>query len=441
MDNSTTNKSGADLLSLLHQQWPAALVGHCVIEVGLSGGLDSVVLLHLLKRLQAQRDFQLCAVHVHHGLQTAADAWPPFCARLCRDWDIPLRCEYVQAAPQRGEGAEAAARQARYAALARSSARVVALAHHADDQCETLLLAALRGGGLRALSAMPTLRTLSPNILLWRPLLPFTRAALAAYAAAHALPYMDDPSNTDPRHLRNWVRQHWLPPLAARLPNYRRHLHAAITLLQQEQAALAETDAEDWQRLHPQGQAEGLDVARWRRFGPARQQRQLHAFARRHGLGLPTPQGVAAFARTLRRETVVRGEWPLPQGKAVLHRGRLWPQAAAPQRQWPWLTTPDGLNPAGWLQWQPHTLGLPEAYPDGHWRCARSDDRIRQRNGHKNLYQLLQERGIPPFMRRIWPVLTDMQDHCIAVANIAVDSELGVPDGLMPHIPRLPWRA
>lgn len=436
MGNTAANKS-ADLLTALRQQWPAALAGHCLIEVGLSGGLDSVVLLHLLKTLRPQRGFELRAVHVHHGLQSAADAWPKFCADLCRDWQIPLRCEYVQAPPHSGLGVEAAARQARYAVFSGSPAHAVALAHHADDQCETFLLAALRGGGVRALSAMPALRALTPEVLLWRPLLPFPRGTLATYAATHALPHIDDPSNADPRHLRNWLRHQWLPPLAERLPDYRRHLHAAIALLQQEQAALAETDTEDWQHLHPQGLAEGLDIAQWHALGPARQQRQLLAFARRHALGLPTAHGVAVFARTLRHNPPRYAEWPLPQGKAILHRGRLWPQHAQAARQWPWLSACNGNG----LHWRPHVFGLPKEPSHGQWRCLHRSDVLQRQNGRKNIAQLLQERGIPPFMRRIWPVLADTQGRCLAVANVAVDSEIGVHGGLMPYSPLLPWRA
>ncbi|MCP2041613.1 tRNA(Ile)-lysidine synthase [Neisseria sp. HSC-16F19] len=436
MANSAANKH-AELASALQQQWPAALAGHCVIEVGLSGGLDSVVLLHLLNTLRAKMGFELQAVHVHHGLQAAADAWPPFCADLCQRWQIPLRCEYVQPDMGQGLGIEATARQARYAVFARSTAHAVALAHHADDQCETFLLAALRGGGGRALSAMPALRTLTADTLLWRPLLSFPRATLAAYAAAHQLPHIEDPSNEDPRHLRNWLRGQWLPALAERLPDYRRHIQAAVTLLQQEQSALAELDREDSRRLYPQGLAEGMDVAQWRKLGPARQQRQLYAFARQHGLGTPTHHGVAAFARMLRQDRVTRGEWPLPQGKAVWHQGRLWPQHIRAQQQWPWL---DNTDTADWLLWQPHRFGLPAVPEQAVWRCVQRDDVLQRANGRKNIRQLLQERGIVPFMRRIWPVLTDTDGRCLAVANIAVDSELGVADGWMPYCDRLPIR-
>ena len=200
---------------------------------------------------------------------------------------------------------------------------------------------------------------------------------------------------------------------------------------------MAETDREDSLRLYPQGMAEGLDVAQWRRLGPARQQRQLYAFAHQHGLGTPTTHGVAAFTRMLCQERVVRGEWPLPAGKAVLHRGRLWPQHRQTQQQWPWL---DQADAADWLVWQPHRFGLPALPGHAVWRCVQRDDVLQRANGRKNIIQLLQERGIAPFMRRIWPVLVDADGCCLAVANIAVDSELGVAGGWMPYCDRLPRR-
>ena len=124
------------------------------IEAALSGGLDSVVLLHLLSRLAGRLNIKLTAVHVHHGLQDEADDWLEFCRDYCARLAVPLRWQKVDVVSD-GLGIEAAARQARYRVFGETEADVLAAAHHADDQVETFMLAALRGGGLRALSAMP----------------------------------------------------------------------------------------------------------------------------------------------------------------------------------------------------------------------------------------------------------------------------------------------
>src|SRR5919205_1318668 len=103
------------------------------IAVGLSGGVDSVVLLHQL------RDRGVSAIHVHHGLSPNADAWADFCRKLCKRWKVTLVIARVSVR-RAGQGLEAAARQARYAAFKKSKAEVIALAHNLDDQAETVLM-------------------------------------------------------------------------------------------------------------------------------------------------------------------------------------------------------------------------------------------------------------------------------------------------------------
>lgn len=125
-------------------------------HIALSGGLDSTVLLHLLAGL-AQREAlpPLSAIHIHHGLQSAADAWPAHCRELCAGLSVPLQVEYVQVAP--GASLERAARDARYAAFAArlDAGEVLLTAQHRDDQAETLLFRLLRGAGVQGLAAMP----------------------------------------------------------------------------------------------------------------------------------------------------------------------------------------------------------------------------------------------------------------------------------------------
>ncbi|MGH8454045.1 MAG: tRNA lysidine(34) synthetase TilS, partial [Nevskiales bacterium] len=161
-----------------------------------SGGLDSTVLLHALVR--AGLPAPLEAIHIHHGLQPAADRWPGHCQRVCQQLGIPLTV--LEVTPVRGPrlSPEAEARRARYDALrsAMRSGDVLLTAHHLDDQAETLLLQLLRGAGPRGLAAMPTLSEFPPG---WhaRPLLACSRMALETYARQHGLEWVEDPSNTD----------------------------------------------------------------------------------------------------------------------------------------------------------------------------------------------------------------------------------------------------
>ena len=219
------------------------------ICVGLSGGADSVVLLHALATLRDSFGLaDLSAVHVHHGLNAAADDWQQFCRDYAQRLGVGFSAARVQV--DAGKlGVEAAARTVRYAVFAEQNADFVALAHHRDDQIETFFLAALRGGGLRALSAMPEQRALTEKTVLWRPFLAFSRAEIEQYARDNALVFVHDDSNENPAFLRNWLRGRWLLDLAARLPHYAEHLHSSIALLQEERALLEEVAAQDWQAV------------------------------------------------------------------------------------------------------------------------------------------------------------------------------------------------
>ncbi|WP_233196532.1 tRNA lysidine(34) synthetase TilS, partial [Chromobacterium sinusclupearum] len=193
---AASRKTQPKLADSLIKHWPDELSGLCAFELGLSGGLDSVALLSLLCAAREHRsELVLSAVHVHHGLSPNADAWAAHCQALCDSLGVPLRIERVQVSAGGGESLEAAAREARYAAYRRSAAEVIVLAHHQDDQAETVLLQLLRGGGVKALAAMPALRELPPGKRLWRPLLNFTRQQLEDHVRAQGLAWVEDESN------------------------------------------------------------------------------------------------------------------------------------------------------------------------------------------------------------------------------------------------------
>ena len=157
MENSRKSNSN-DLLECVASVLSPVLPAGGSILLGLSGGVDSVVLLHLLRQLAPYHSWRLSALHVHHGISPQADDWAALCADSCLREGISLQIEHVDIAPLRGLGIEAAARKLRHEVLARQSVDVVALAHHLDDQAETLLLQLLRGAGVRGASAMPTVK-------------------------------------------------------------------------------------------------------------------------------------------------------------------------------------------------------------------------------------------------------------------------------------------
>lgn len=177
--------------------------------VGVSGGIDSVVLLHLFRFGLPGWDLDLVAAHFDHRLRPASASDARWVAGLCRAWAIPLVAE-TAADPPKGESE---ARAMRYAFLHRAqaaqSARWVLTAHHADDQAETVLFRAVRGAGIRGL------RGILPSRDGWllRPLLPFNREELVAYAARVGLAWREDPTNLETTIRRNVVRHSIMPAL------------------------------------------------------------------------------------------------------------------------------------------------------------------------------------------------------------------------------------
>ena len=191
--------------------------------IGYSGGVDSTVLLHLLRRWCDSHAGAppLSAIHVNHGLQAESDDWQVHCERVCRLLQVPLVC--LRADVRAGSrGLEAAARDARYRLFGAQlhTDDVLFLAHHADDQVETFFLRLLRGSGVQGLAAIPASRALGCGRLV-RPLLQLPRHSLEDYANCHELHCVEDPSNSDIVQDRNFLRVEVLPLLARRWPGYR----------------------------------------------------------------------------------------------------------------------------------------------------------------------------------------------------------------------------
>lgn len=195
------------------------------LAVGLSGGADSTA---LLLACAQKWPGQVQAIHVHHGLQAAADDFERHCQALCERLQVPLTVLRVDARHAPGESPEDAARQARYKAfddVAQSSQALdaihsIALAQHADDQVETLLLALSRGAGVAGLAAMPAYWERG-GICWHRPLLRVAGAQVRDWLRAQEQKWVEDPTNTDERFTRNRIRAQLLPALEAAFPSFR----------------------------------------------------------------------------------------------------------------------------------------------------------------------------------------------------------------------------
>jgi tRNA(Ile)-lysidine synthase len=215
--------------------------------VAFSGGADSTALLWACAR---RWPGQVRAVHIHHGLQDAADAFEAHCRALCQQLNVPLAVRRVQAAHAPGQSPEDAARKARYAALAEAvssewpGVHDIALAQHADDQVETLLIALSRGAGLPGLASMPS--HWQRQGLNWhRPFLGVPGAALRAWLQSQGHGWVEDPSNTDESFTRNRIRARVLPALAEALPAFRETFARSAKHAAQAQEVLNEVAAQD----------------------------------------------------------------------------------------------------------------------------------------------------------------------------------------------------
>lgn len=196
------------------------------LVVGYSGGLDSHVLLHLVKH--ANPGPPVHALHVNHGLSDDADRWQDHCGEVCRNLDIPFSAMNVQVETGRGS-LEENARTARFAAFQQFLAPgdLLLLAHHLDDQIETLLFYLFRGSSIFGVKGMPRERALG-QAALFRPLLDVPRKELAAYARANGLNWVEDASNLDVGPDRNYLRHEVIPVIRARWPNVDQVLSSAI---------------------------------------------------------------------------------------------------------------------------------------------------------------------------------------------------------------------
>lgn len=219
------------------------------LAVAYSGGPDSTVLL----LAAAQRwPGQVQAIHVHHGLQEAADGFENLCRATCEGLGVPLQVRRVSARNAPGESPEDAARQARYQALARAArdvgANAVLLGQHADDQVETLLLALSRGAGLPGMAAMAPVFQRDGMVFV-RPLLALSARAIREWVAQHGIPVVEDPTNADTAFTRNRIRHVLLPALEQCFPQYRETFTRSSRHAAQAQELLETVAVEDLARM------------------------------------------------------------------------------------------------------------------------------------------------------------------------------------------------
>ena len=414
----------------------AQLAPGTTVCVGLSGGVDSVVLLHLLATHQAlaQPDprFNLSAVHVHHGLSANADQWAQFAVDYAASLGVDCAVERVTLRQRRDLGVEGAARNARYAAFQRQAAQIIAVAHHQDDQAETVLLNLLRGSGVAGLAAMPELRPLG-NASLWRPLLEAPRSSLLLYAVQHDLRWVEDESNQYTDYDRNFLRHKVMPVLYQAFPTSDAALARTARHMAQASQLLAALAAEDLTRCLQQ---DAFDLST--DLPELRLKHALRHWLANHAMVLDT----RAFDELWRVMTTSEGDtqprlvWR--QQAVRRYRSCLWitaaQLAAGPLQTLPWQGEGAQSIPywQGTLTWQIAEAGqgialehLQAGWQARPWQGS-ATLRLRAHGPSQQLKTLSQSRGIAPWLRTCTPLIY-IGDQLAAFPGLGIDHRFLAP--------------
>ncbi len=395
------------------------------INCALSGGVDSMVLLHLLVLLRQRFGFTLIATHVHHGLSPNADRWAHFCAEQCIRLNVPHILKRVSVDLQHPAGLEASARIARLQALTESDADWLAFGHHQDDQAETQLFRLFRGSGVIGASAMTDWEKATPGQPgKIRPLLSTRRREIVTYAHHHALEWVEDESNQDCRFSRNALRnrifpviEKYFPSAVASLARASGHFRDAACLLDD----LAEIDYASC------ASGQGLSRLQLRRLPDARIRNLLRYCWRLTGSQVPTAAQLSEFIRQLRQNNSNSFYIVFDEMAGCVYRDRVWMEPVTTfvpeRRRWKGEET---------LSWGGAAVNFSFATGEGlalkhlENRCVELGPpgpalkiRLDPKRPTKNLKKLCQEAGIPYWKRATLPVLY-VDGRAVWIGNLGI---------------------
>lgn len=434
---STRKSLYVDLPGRVGEQLGRSLAPGANLLLGLSGGVDSVVLLHILRALAPKLRFSVRALHVNHGLSSNAAAWGAFCERLCATLAVPFAMESVDIVPYRALGVEGAARQARHEALARHAGEFtdfIVLAQHRDDQAETLLLQLARGAGARGLAGMPVNREIRGSAArLLRPMLGATRRQIMDWARQKNLEWVEDESNDDLSLKRNFIRGEVLPLLERGFPGASAAIARSAGLLGGASILLdrmADEDIADVSVSH------GVRVSELKALGDARARNVLRRWSERRGAPWP---GLPRINELLRQLAEARSDALINVGvqgwSFRRYRGVLLIEPPVQVRDADFVEHWDGepvlplMELGGLLRFKPEQgRGLSASKLRNApvtVRLRRGGERLQlhANSHHRTLKNLFQERAVPPWLRPRWPLLYS-GDILAAIPGLAESVEL-----------------
>ena len=383
-----------DLLRWMHQ-WDMLPEEGGVVLCAVSGGRDSMCLLHYLHSIAPACGFTVAVGHFNHQMRPEADADETFVRAFCAERSIPF---YTAAAPvyERAEAwnlsVEETGRRLRYEFLSRTGSQIgasrIATAHHALDNAETVLLNLLRGTGTEGLGGIPPVRG-----KFIRPLLQTSREEIEAYCAEHNIPFVEDSTNRDTHYARNRLRLELWPQLETINSNLTAALGRTAAIVRAENDYL---DALAEEKLPADGTA--VSLAALRQAPEVLRRRMLRLMLHR----LPTGKkdvSAAHIAAMLELVEKGRGTLTLPDGARITcGEGAMTFSVAqaAPTEQ----TLHKGIN-----HWGDFTLTVTGEVEGLTVRSWRRSDRLTVENGSRSLKRLFLDSGISTLHRDVLPVV------------------------------------
>lgn len=379
------------------------------VVVALSGGVDSLSLLHALHSARTSDScYSLSAVYIDHQLQKASSDWAIQNQRFCESLDIPFQS--VQVEVDKDEASlESAARKARYQALSeliQNPQTCLVTGQHLNDQAETFLLQLFRGAGSKGLSAMPKLTQFAQGYLA-RPLLAVTREALEAYSHSHGLKAIEDPTNQDTDIRRNFVRHEVLPLIEKKWPKASKVIASASKIQAENQQLLDELAAIDFENSY-EVKHNSLVLAGVRQLSPQRVRNLLRYWLEACGADMPSQ----AVLEQIQMQMLDAKEDACPviaMGSGSIRRFRdelYWVKESGKDYsglELSWSAKEDLIHEGevlitlDWLQQNsPHLVGEKLTV-----KGRQGGERIRFEKGGQSvsLKNYFQEQGVPPWLR------------------------------------------
>ena len=406
--------------------------------IAYSGGLDSLVLLHVLASIQDKIKIKLVAVHVNHGLSNDADLWVKHCQDKCANYGIEIQTFSIDMSHKNDKGTEAYAREKRYEVLGNlmRSHDLLLTAHHMNDQVETILLQLMRGSGPDGLVGMPQAREFSKGILL-RPLLDYSREEIHDYALSESLSWIEDESNKSNKYDRNFLRNKIIPGLLTRWPGALKTVQRAAKHQAEARCLINEISRNDLEMVC-ESEYRKLDISNFNNLSGIRKKHVLRAWIKKNKLETPSALIIENIIAEIIHANIDRNpciQWK--GGEIRRYREYLYIMKSLPahdvEMSKPWNLQERLELTSGYLK-------AISGKGNGIKKDVLSNDTVEIRyrqggekiklSGHRethDLKKLFQEHGVPSWMRDRIPLIY-YENKLIAVADLWIESKFAASE-------------